>query len=83
MCISFPGRITAFKEDNEVAVIEIGGTEREVSLTLLDDEVDLGDYLLCHAGFAIHRIDQQEAEQSIALFNELIRTEEAGENEIY
>ncbi len=83
MCISFPGRITAFKEDNAVAVIEIGGTKREVSLTLLDDEVALGDYLLCHAGFAIHRIDQQEAEQSIALFKELIRAEETGENEIH
>jgi hydrogenase expression/formation protein HypC len=72
MCISFPGRITAFKEDNEVAVIEIGGLEREVSLTLLDDEAAIGDYLLCHAGFAIHRIDPEEAEKSIALFNELL-----------
>ena len=72
MCISFPGRITAFKEDDEVALIEIGGIEREVSLTLLDDEAEIGDYLLCHAGFAIHKIDPDEAQKSIALFQELI-----------
>ena len=79
MCISFPGRIIAFKEDNEVAILEIGGTEREAALTLLDDKVEIGDYLLCHAGFAIHRIDPDEARKSIALFQELID----GEDEIY
>jgi len=79
MCISFPGRIIAFKEDNEIAVLEIGGTEREVSLTLIDDAVSLGDYVLSHAGFAIHKIDPDEAQKSIALFQELI----AAEDEIY
>ncbi len=82
MCISFPGRITAFKEDNEIAVIEIGGTEREVSLTLLDEEVALGDYVLSHAGFAIHRIDPEEARRSIALFAELAAAG-AGADEIH
>ena len=77
MCISFPGRIVAFKEDNSLAVIEIGGTEREVSLDLLDEPVTLNDYLLCHAGFAIHRIDAEEAEKSLTLLKEII------DNEIY
>jgi hydrogenase expression/formation protein HypC len=77
MCISFPGRIIAFKEDNCLAVIEIGGTEREVSLDLLDEAVVLGDYLLCHAGFAIHKIDAEAAQKSLALLQEII------DNEIY
>ncbi len=77
MCISFPGRIIAFKEENCLAVIEIGGTEREVSLDLLDEAVVLDDYLLCHAGFAIHKIDAEEAQKSLALFQEII------DNEIY
>ena len=77
MCISFPGRIIAFKEDNCLAVIEIGGTQREVSLGLLDEPVTLDDYLLCHAGFAIHKIDADEAQKSLALLQELI------DNEIY
>ncbi len=77
MCISFPGRIVAFKEDNRQAVIEIGGTKREVSLDLLDEPVTLNDYLLCHAGFAIHRIDAEEAQKSLTLLQEII------DNEIY
>ena len=77
MCISFPGRIVAFKEDNCLAVIEIGGTMREVSLDLLDEPVTLDDYLLCHAGFAIHKIDAVEARKSLALLQEII------DNEIY
>ncbi|MBN2808302.1 MAG: HypC/HybG/HupF family hydrogenase formation chaperone [Deltaproteobacteria bacterium] len=77
MCISFPGRIIAFKEDDCLAVIEIGGTRREVSLDLLDEPVTLNDYLLCHAGFAIHKIDAEEAEKSLALLQEII------DNEIY
>jgi len=77
MCISFPGRIIAFKEDNCLAVIEIGGTEREVSLDLLDEAVVPGDYLLCHAGFAIHKIDAEAAQKGLALLQEII------DNEIY
>ncbi len=77
MCISFPGRIIAFKEDNCLAVIEVGGTEREVSLDLLGESVSLDDYLLCHAGFAIHKIDPEEAQKSLALLQEII------DNEIY
>ncbi len=77
MCISFPGRIVAFKEDNCIATIEVGGTMREVSLDLLDEPVTLDDYLLCHAGFAIHKIDTEEAQKSLALLQEII------DNEIY
>ncbi|MCK5681531.1 HypC/HybG/HupF family hydrogenase formation chaperone [bacterium] len=77
MCISFPGRIIAVKDDNHIAVIEIGGSEREVALDLLDEPVTDGDYLLCHAGFAIHKIDAEEAKKSLELLQEII------DNEIY
>lgn len=75
MCISFPGRIIAFKEDNCLAVIEVGGTKREVSLDLLDESVALDDYLLCHAGFAIHKVDVEEAQKSLTLLQEIINNE--------
>lgn len=77
MCISFPGRIIAFKEDGCVAVIEVGGTEREVSLDLLDEPVLINDYLLSHAGFALHKIDAEAAQKSLDLLQEMI------DNEIY
>jgi hydrogenase expression/formation protein HypC len=76
MCIAFPGKILSVDENN-FAVIDISGTRREVSLDLVDDEVALGDYVICHAGYAIHRVDELQAEESLALLKELI------EHEIY
>ncbi|MBN2706535.1 MAG: HypC/HybG/HupF family hydrogenase formation chaperone [Deltaproteobacteria bacterium] len=77
MCISFPGKIIAFNEEESLALIEIGSTRREVSMDLLDEAPNLGDYLLCHAGFAIHRLDADEAETSLKVLQEII------DNEIY
>ena len=76
MCIAFPGKILSIDRDN-FAIIDIGGTRREVSLDIVDEEVAIGDYVICHAGFAIHRLDEKAAEESLALLRELI------DNEIY
>ncbi|OPY05677.1 MAG: Hydrogenase isoenzymes formation protein HypC [Syntrophus sp. PtaB.Bin001] len=76
MCIAFPGKILTIDEDN-FAVIDISGTRREVCLDIVDEPVSIGDYVICHAGYAIHRIDEESARESLALLKELI------DNEIY
>ena len=53
-----------------MARVEIGGVERSASL-LLTPEAKLGDYVLIHAGFAIHVIDEQEAMETLKLFQEI------------
>jgi hydrogenase expression/formation protein HypC len=79
MCIAFPGRIISIDENN-FAVIDISGTRREVSLDIVDEEAGLGDYVICHAGFAIHKVDEESAQESLALLKELIENEE---DEVY
>ncbi len=74
MCIAFPGKILSIDENN-FAVIDIGGTRRKACLDLIDREVRIGDYVICHAGFAIHRLDEAEAQESLALLKELIDQE--------
>ena len=76
MCIGFPGKIVSIDDDNR-AVIDISGTRRECSLDLLDEEAGIGDFVICHAGFAIHRIDEEAAREKLALLKEII------DNEIY
>ncbi len=76
MCIGFPGKIISI-DDNNFAVIDISGTRREVCLDIVDEEVGLGDYVICHAGYAIHKVDEKQAQENLALLKELI------ENEIY
>ncbi len=71
MCIGFPGRIMSIDENNN-AVIDIGGTRREVCLDIIDEQVGLGDYVLCHAGFAIHKVDEALAAEKLDLLRELL-----------
>ena len=76
MCIGFPGKILSIDKNN-FAVIDISGTRREVSLDLVDEEVALGDYVICHAGYAIHRVDEALAKEKLDLLREIM------EHEIY
>ncbi len=76
MCIGFPGIIISIDENN-YAVVDISGTRREVCLDIVDEPVAVGDYVITHAGFAIHKIDVAEARERLTMLKELI------ENEIY
>ena len=70
MCLGIPVKIIEIKEDNK-ALAELAGVKREVSLALLPD-VKIGDYVLLHAGFAIQKIDEAEAEETLRLLREFV-----------
>lgn len=66
MCLAIPARvIEIFGADR--ARIELSGVQKEISLSLVDD-VAVGDYVIVHVGFAIGRLDPQEAEETLAIF---------------
>jgi hydrogenase expression/formation protein HypC len=71
MCIAFPGKIVSITEGN-IALVDIGGIRREVSLGIIDETVSPGDYVISHAGFAIHKIDEEEARENLALLKEIL-----------
>ena len=73
MCIAFPGKIVSI--DDNRAIIDIEGTRREAFLDLIDEEVTIGDYVICHAGFAIHKVDEELAQEKLALLRELTKNE--------
>jgi len=54
-----------------MGTIDMEGTQREVSLLLLED-AKIGDYVIVHAGFAIHKIDEAEAKESLKVLRELV-----------
>jgi hydrogenase expression/formation protein HypC len=68
MCLAVPGKVVKINE--RTCVVEIMGVSREISIELLKD-VNLGDYVLIHAGCAIQKLDQEEAIKTIELFKEL------------
>ncbi len=69
MCLAIPSKI--IKIDNNVATIDVDGVKREASLLLLEDP-KIGDYVIVHAGFAIHKIDETEAKESLKVLRELV-----------
>ncbi len=67
MCLAIPSQVV--KIENNIGTVEIDGVRRDVSLLLLED-VDVGDYVIVHAGFAIHKIDVEIALESLAFLRE-------------
>jgi hydrogenase expression/formation protein HypC len=56
--------------DGNVAKAFLSGTTRLIYLDVLDEEAQVGDYVIVHAGFAIHKIDEKEAKETLDLFKE-------------
>ena len=75
MCLAIPVLIKSI-EDKE-AEVEIGGITRRISLWLTP-EAKVGDYALIHTGYAINILDQEEAEETLRLFEEIAEAEEKG-----
>lgn len=67
MCLAIPARIT--KIENEMATIDVDGVQRQASLLLLP-EVQVGDFVIVHAGFAIHKLDEEAAQETLRLLRE-------------
>jgi hydrogenase expression/formation protein HypC len=74
MCLAIPSEIVEIRD--KMATIDVAGIRREVSLLLLPEEASIGDFVLVHAGFAIHKIDQEAAEEALKLIRELMECEE-------
>jgi len=69
VCLGIPGKIISVREDY-VAEVDFGGIRREVSLFLCP-EAQPGDYVLVHVGFAIQRLEEDEALETLKLFKEI------------
>lgn len=74
MCVAIPSEVVAIKD--KMATIDVSGVRRDVSLLLLPEEVVVGDYVLVHAGFAIHKIDPEAAEEALRLITEITESED-------
>ena len=69
MCLAIPARVVE-KVGDEQAVVDVSGVRKEVSLALVDD-VAVGDWVIVHVGFALNKLDPDEAEKTLALFAEI------------
>ena len=72
MCLGVPGRVVAI--DGMIATVDFWGVHKHVRLDVIDEPVGPGDYVLNHVGFAIRRIPAEEIADTLALYDELLRS---------
>lgn len=78
MCLAVPSRILEI--DDFRAMVDVYGARKEISLLLLPDDASVGDYVLVHAGFAIQKIDEEAAHETMRLLKEIADAMDAEES---
>jgi len=66
MCLAIPAKVVELR-DGDLAVIDLGGVRKEISLALVEGVVP-GDFVIVHVGYALQKLDPEEAEKTLALF---------------
>ena len=69
MCVAAPMKVVSI--DGDVVRAELGQVTKEARLDIIDERPKLGDYVIIHAGFAMHRIDPEEAKITLGLWKEM------------
>ena len=72
MCLAVPGKIVSIQ--GSIAVVDFGGVQRETNISLVEAKV--GDYVIVHAGFAIQIVDEEDAKETIKLWEELLASQQ-------
>lgn len=75
MCLAIPARVVEIAADDQ-AIVDLGGVRKDISLALVED-VKVGDYVIVHVGYALTRLDPEEAEKTLTLMAEAGLTEQA------
>ena len=69
MCLAIPAHVIELR-DGDNAVVDLAGVKKEISLSLVE-EVAVGDYVIVHVGYALNKLDPEEAAKTLALFAEM------------
>jgi hydrogenase expression/formation protein HypC len=75
MCLGVPGKVVSV--DGALAVVDFWGVRKTIRLDVVDEPVSPGDYVLNHVGYAIRRIPAGDIEATLALYEELLKVDDA------
>ncbi|MEJ8836042.1 HypC/HybG/HupF family hydrogenase formation chaperone [Ramlibacter sp. AN1133] len=70
MCLALPVKVVDVEDAGDWGTVDLGGVRKRISLALLDG-VAVGDYVILHVGYALARLDPDEAERTLALFSQM------------
>ncbi len=73
MCLSIPSKVVKIDKERNVAIVDTMGVQREAGLELMEEgDVKIGDYVLLHIGFIMNKIDEEDALESLKVYNEIL-----------
>lgn len=82
MCLAIPSKVISINKETNMALLDTLGVTREASLDLMQDEVNIGDFVLLHIGYVMSKIDEEQAKLSLEMYEEIIKTIEEEEQEL-
>ena len=81
MCLAIPAQVVELRPDDN-ALVDLAGVRKEISLALVEG-VAVGDYVIVHVGYALNKLDPDEAEKTLKLFAELGQLPGSGEPTVH
>lgn len=76
MCLGIPGKVIEVNAQESWAIIEAYGAKNKVYIPLIEEDIAIGDYLMVHAGYAIGKIDTEEAARTLKMLEEIALVDE-------
>ncbi len=76
MCHAIPAQVIEIDKASDMATVSLDGVKKDVSLALVQD-VEIGDYLLVHVGYALNKVSEEEAQRTLELFAEMAQLDGA------
>lgn len=76
MCLGIPGKVIELNKNEQWAIIESFGVRNKILTMLVDEDFDIGDYLMVHAGYAIGKIDMNQAQQTLQILKKISEPEQ-------
>lgn len=72
MCLSIPSQVVAIDAERQSVTVDTLGVRRDVSSHLMTEPLEIGDHVLIHIGFVMNKIDKEDAQQSLELYQEIV-----------
>lgn len=72
MCLSIPSQVVSIDEKNNTCIVDTMGTQREASLDIFKEEIEIGDYVLIHIGYVMNKISKEHAKESLELYHQMV-----------
>ncbi|AWI34288.1 HypC/HybG/HupF family hydrogenase formation chaperone [Helicobacter apodemus] len=82
MCLAIPSKVISIDKATNTATLDTLGVQREASLDLMNEEINIGDYVLLHIGYVMGKIDEEQAKLSLETYEEIIKAIEEEEREL-